>query len=557
MQKNAFPSGRADGPQTKGMSNRKNNEIRIGTTAEDFREGRRFIVDMLRKKRVAKTVISELLLVFEALFHEISEQGYGGNQELELSVYTRFTETVVGIRFAGRMFLFEREGDEISPDRRMLKAYADRLDYNYHSGVNRITIIARRSRANVILFSLMAVLLAAAAYALTARIENVQSIKLLHESVIVPLERVFANSMLMVGAPVTFLSLLNNMTDAYVVSSVSSDARRLQKRTFLTSASAVVLATVSAFIINMNVTSENGYLSDYPIKSISARIAELIESLVSPDIFTPFETVSPFPIIVLAGLMTYAFCASGKYFRSLKNAVKAAYVLFSKMLSVVMYTLPLFFVLALFDLFLTYGYKTLLVIPVYGLLAVAGLPLLLIMYYLRLKLGHVKIRSFMSGLGGFLKENISINSAIDAVPFNVRYCTRVYGMDRKRLEEALPVLAQINLDGNCYIITMVSVLVLLQNGHGANWFEVAMIGLLVFMLSLGAPNQPGSCLIGFVIILNYLNAFNLLPFAIIGEVVFGGLLNLINVTGDLVTVSVDDVGKPDPEAHAHEHAHAG
>ena len=113
----------------------------------------------------------------------------------------------------------------------------------------------------------------------------------------------------------------------------------------------------------------------------------------------------------------------------------------------------------------------------------------------------------------------------------------------KKLEGALPILAQVNLDGNCYVITLISVLVLLQNGIYPKWFEIAMIGILIFVLSLGAPNQPGSCLIGFTTVLAYLQTYSLLHMVIISEVMYGSMINLINVTGDLVTVAIENADR--------------
>lgn len=105
---------------------------------------------------------------------------------------------------------------------------------------------------------------------------------------------------------------------------------------------------------------------------------------------------------------------------------------------------------------------------------------------------------------------------------------------------AIPVLAQINLNGNCFIITYISLVIMLASRTEVAWVDIALIALLVFFLSLGAPNQPGSCLIGILIILKYMDASNLIPLAIYSEVVFGSLLDLTNVTGDIVTATEFD-----------------
>ena len=54
------------------------------------------------------------------------------------------------------------------------------------------------------------------------------------------------------------------------------------------------------------------------------------------------------------------------------------------------------------------------------------------------------------------------------------------------------------------------------------------------------PNQPGSILIGTLIIALFLKADVLIPTAVYLEVFFGAIQNLINVTGDMVTVAIEE-----------------
>ena len=137
-------------------------------------------------------------------------------------------------------------------------------------------------------------------------------------------------------------------------------------------------------------------------------------------------------------------------------------------------------------------------------------------------------------------ENIKIGSAIDAVPFNVRYCAKHYGMNRSRIKNSLQITAQLNLDGNCYLIMVVSLLLITFSNIDLTWIDITGIGVLVFFLSLGAPNQPGSILIGVLIMLQFANAFDMLGMAIAAEVFLGGMQNITNVIGDIVLAAIDD-----------------
>ena len=67
-----------------------------------------------------------------------------------------------------------------------------------------------------------------------------------------------------------------------------------------------------------------------------------------------------------------------------------------------------------------------------------------------------------------------------------------------------------------------------------------VIAILVVFLSFGAPNQPGSILIGTLIVAMFLQGDVLIPTAVYLEVFLGAIQNLINVTGDIVTVAVEE-----------------
>ena len=162
-------------------------------------------------------------------------------------------------------------------------------------------------------------------------------------------------------------------------------------------------------------------------------------------------------------------------------------------------------------------------------------------YVLRLLRSGVKPRPFLAKMVPLMRENARIASAFDAVPYNIRYCARAFSFDRSRMEQSMPVLAQINLDGNCFIITMLAMLYVAVNSTPLSFGDSIAVGILVLFLSIGAPNQPGSCLLGLSIVMVFLEALPLVTVAIEGEVFFGGILNLMNIAGDIVTVATEEV----------------
>jgi len=254
--------------------------------------------------------------------------------------------------------------------------------------------------------------------------------------------------------------------------------------------------------------------------------------------------------MAVAILCTYALCSSGKYFETLRHAMMACYTLFSRMLHVIIAALPVFCFLAITDILLDSGLENLIELVSYFIAAGLGLLLLLAAYAIRLRKHGVSVIPFARKLVPLLRENAKIGSAIDAAPYNVRYCSKVFGMDRAMLKRNLPVLAEINLDGNCFLLVFFTLAFSFATATELTWLSFIGLAALVLFLSFGAPNQPGSILIGMLIITMYLNAFEVVCMAIYLEAFFGIAQNTVNVIGDIVIAAVEDSREKARKANA-------
>ena len=515
-------------------------EVVVRASYEDFGKAQACVAAGMKRNGISGEIISETMLVFEALFHNLLEQGFGAETALRIRVRRSFSDLSIRIGFEGAMFVPIRDGGGSSPEDRILLAYEDKVDCSYHTGYNLVRITVRRGFRKTFLFCMLGILAAAAVSLLIRLLGGESGGEAVARNVVFPMERLFTNAMLMMSAPVTFLSLLKNLSDVYIVSVKHSNARRLWTFSLITSAVAVALAVVTSLLPGAFLRGMAAAGGVQASSGVGLSLGEILSTMVPESIFVPFETISPFPLIIVALLVTYALCSVGKYFDRMKKVIDAGYTLFSRMLGVIMFALPFFCFLAVLEVLLRSGPRGLLTVVLPLALTLAGLAVLLLFYLIRLLAARVPLRPFLRKLPGLIVENYRIGSAIDAVPFNIRYCTRNYGMNRKRLEESLPILAQINLDGNCFLIMLSALLFIATAGVRISVYETVVIAVLVVFLSMGAPNQPGSCVIGMLIIINYLGAGELLSIAIYLEVFFGSLQNLTNVLGDIVTAAIEE-----------------
>ena len=523
----------------------------FSTELRNFTEIRDYVEGILGQRGIGRRNRSEALLVFEALYNDMLAQGVSEDTPVKVWGIRHFGNVSVKIGFEGSVYV-PASGSKgaLDVEDKLMLAYADRIGQRYHSGCNYLTITARRSSVSMIQHNLLALALAVLAFILIAT----QIDKSRHQDIIDGLmlaEKLFADLIIGVGAPVTFFSLLRNLTNMYIVSEGNLGMRRLQARAITSSVVTVALSIGTALILQLPLYFHYGYYYffakllhgairiDLAVR-MTASLSEIFASIVTPSIFEAFETFAPFPIILLAALTTYALCSSGSYFESIKRVVDGCYLLFSKMLTAVMYTLPVFFLLAVLETLLRIGLRTIPSGPGIMLLVLPAMIVMALYYSVRLLASGIRPGPFWKNLIPLMKENLAINSAIDAVPFNIRYCARKFGIDRKNLEDYLPVLAQVNMDGNCFIITLIAVLFMLTTSSITTWFDVIAISLVIFFLSLGAPNQPGSILIGLLMVFKYLQADEMISLAIYSEAIFGNLLCMTNAVGDVVEVLVAD-----------------
>lgn len=516
------------------MSKNTAEPVEIANLDEDFEKCSNYIDAFLKKEKVSDTVYNETMLVFEAIYHNIMEQN-NDRSPVMLRVKKEWGDAGILISYEGDMYRpGVRSGSDLSAEEKILKAYNDRIDYSFVSGYNRIQITIRHSREKTVIPCVIGAAAAIALYTAVHFLTGPLEEQMLLNDWVFPAEKLCGNLVLMVGAPMTFISFLKNLTDTFIIGDRQPETKKIRKEIIFSSLFAVLLGIITSLIV-MQIIEDPEFAYINP-SNVNMSVQEILETLIPADVFTPFMIMSPFPLLILALLVTFSLCSIGKYFDSVKRIIEISYALFSRMLTIVMYGLPFFVFLAVFDVILSDGYGILLYYIELILIVMFGLMFILFLYWLRLFTKGIPAGPLFRKLGPLIKENYRIGAAIDAAPYNIRYCARTWSMDRKKLEANIPVLAEINLDGNCFLLTLMPVLFMFVGDVEVTAANIILVGILAFFLSLGAPNQPGSILIGMLIILNFMVAEELILNAFIAEFLFGGVQNLINVIGDIVTV---------------------
>lgn len=516
-------------------------ELQIHAKSEEFEQAQDFVEELLGRLSISSQIALETQVVFEAMLGLILMQGFDRDTVLTITGERLLGDFSIKIGFDGKRFSPSEDGEDgSSPELKIVEGFGEKVSHSYHHGHNTVRISVRATPEALLVSCGGGFLLSIVAYLVICLMTDADTQRVLLNDYLQPVESLFGNALLMVGPPVTLLSLLKNVTNVFIASERSTDAQRLWVKAIATSCFAIGLAIVTFLVASFLITPWRGYYAEYTTEVVDHSFAALVSSAVPASIFEPFEAISPIPLIVLAIIVTYALCHASTHFDKLKTAIDALCELFSWMLRAVMVVLPFFCFVAFLDVLLDQGFASLLYIASVVLAISGGVLLLFASYAVRLRVKGIHVRRFAKTLLPLLRENIAINSSIDAVPYNIRYCARNFGMNRERLSTNMPILAQLNFDGNCFILMYVAMICIFTIGANIHWAIVLAIAVLVLILELGAPNQPGSILVGTLIIITYLNLPTMLRMAIYLEVIFGSAQNIINVISNIVALAEDE-----------------
>ena len=141
--------------------------IQVHATEEGLGKALDFADDMLRHSSVSSQIVSETMVVFEALFSLILMQGFGSETVIDVSGESRLGDLGLKIGFEGKRFnpSYDGEGGE-SPELMIVEGYAEKLSHSYHHGYNVMRIAVRTTPKALLISCSVGFLLALAAYLL-------------------------------------------------------------------------------------------------------------------------------------------------------------------------------------------------------------------------------------------------------------------------------------------------------------------------------------------------------------------------------------------------------
>lgn len=517
-------------------------QIDVAAKLDSFEQVRRFIEQILQEERVTSEVINENILVIEEVFVRIAENYEVDDEIINITVSEAFGEIKVFLKFSGERFNIDfNNGDIYDPGAIILSKYEDKIGLKYRKRDNTIRIIARRRFDKIGRWSIIGIALALIVYAAVSIFLSKEQQAVLDSEWIKPLENMFASGILLIAAPVTFLSLVTNITNVAVLVDNRLQISSLVKKIARTSITSILIALVYYLILKATIGRYVGMSDAASPGNISGTDAkEIFFNFIPDNLLGAFDELLPFQIIILGVFTAAGIISCNKHFDAVKVIFDALYALACRMLGIIMLFLPAAAFLSFLDMLLFDGARELLKCGLLILIILFGMIIIVAIRLIFMKAKGVPAITVLRRCWPAIIENFRINSPIDAVPYNTRFCNKEFGVRMEKLDLELPVFAEISLGGNCYIISLVTLILFQYAGLNLGPFEIAIILLIVLGLSLGAPNQAGSVLVGLMVMAKFTQIdITFMCTVIYCEVFFSRVVSVLNALSDISSEILD------------------
>jgi Na+/H+-dicarboxylate symporter len=186
------------------------------------------------------------------------------------------------------------------------------------------------------------------------------------------------------------------------------------------------------------------------------------------------------------------------------------------------------------------GFTTLIGMGVYVLTVLAGLFILLVLFYLAAAvLGRIGIAEFAKAIAPNQLLAFSTSSSAAVIPVSIKTAVEKLGVPQGVAGVVVPLGATVNMAGSALYQSIALIFLAQLSGMYLSVPELALITITVIAASIGAPGTPG---VGIVILATIAGDFGI---STVGLVLIMGVdrildmsRTVVNVTGDLAACRV-------------------
>ena len=472
----------------------------LALTAENFSDGQAELERRLSSLNVEKKDILRAQLLVEEIFLRMTNYGHAAQINVQV-VKQFFGKIQIRLTTEGTPYNPLVEVTDLNEDDddyyavMILKANRARLNCLRKNNRNVVTIDVggeTNTQLRILLAAMVGGLICGVAMNGALSPETIALVK---ENFIAPINTMFLNALNLVIAPMIFFSIISGIISMGAGAGVGKIGIKMICIYFC----AILISTAVGLLIAQVVFSgEVSQIGTIPAADETAEVdaykfslVNFIVDIIPPNLINPVVDGNMLQIIFVAVLFGSCLNAPGDKVHLLKELVANCNEFFMKVAGMIIMFVPLIAFFAMILLVVDTGVDTVLMIGkvIVGLLigggALLGVYMLIIAF-----VGKLSPMPFLKKIPSLMPTPFATSSGAVSMPFTMKFCTDKLGISPKITSFSIPIGTTVNANGDCLYMPLVVIMFLKMYGVDVDIETLLIIFAMTVSLSAGAPAVP-------------------------------------------------------------------
>lgn len=510
-------------------------------TTENFHDVQAELERRLSSFNVEQKDILWAQLLVEEIFLRMTD--YGHAAQINVQVVKQFFGKIK-VRMSAEGFSYNplvevtdlSEDDDDFTAVMILKSNRARLNWVRKNNFNVVTIdVGGETNAQMRLLIAAMVGGLICGFAMNAALSP-ESIALVKENFITPIQTMFLDALNMVIAPMIFFSIISGIISMGAGAGVGKIGTKMVGIYFCLSSISVVIGLIFGQIIFSGEVPQIGTIpaaSDAEVDAYEFSLVKFIVDIIPPNLISPVVDGNMLQIIFVAVLFGSCLNALGDKVHLLKELVANCNEFFMKVVDLIIVFVPLIAFFAMILLVVDTGVDTVLMMGkvlaglLIGSVALLGMHMLIIAF-----VGKLSPTPFMKKIPSLMPTPFATGSGAVSMPITMDFCIKKLGISPKITSFSIPIGTTVNANGDCLYMPLAVTMFLKMYGVDVDLDAMLIIFAMTLSLSSGAPAIPNVIVICILTITA--------TFGVPSEI--AGLLFCMDAVSDRICTCINEAG---------------
>lgn len=512
-------------------------------SAENFSEAQEELEQQLNQLGTRqKDILSAQLLVEEIFWRMIK---HGKAEQVKIKVVKNFFGGVsIHMTAEGNIYnplvevLDLGEEDEDYYRMLILKSNRKKLDWSYEPNLNVVTISVKGESNRQLKLTLTGMLLGFICGFFINKFLAPETISVISENFITPINTMFLNALGMVIAPLIFFSIISGIISMGTSTNIERIGSKLTGLYLSTGAIASAIGLIVAMIFFSDDVPQIGAIPAADnVNAYEFSMIQFIVEIIPTDFISPIANKNLLQVIFIAVISGITLNNLGQRVQIIRDLASSLNEFFMEIIGMIIFFVPLIVFFAMATLLVNTDTDTILmmgkliIVELFGCVAMLGVYMILI----RL-VGKISPFPFLRKIPSLWAIPLATSSSAVTMPFTMNFCTKKLGISQKISSFSIPIGVTVNMDGGCIYVPLASILFLKMYGVDVDLNVLLIIFAMTLSLSIGTPAIPNAsviCIISITSMFGVPNDIASILFCI--DTICDRIVTCFNVTGDVAT----------------------